>query len=895
MNENLNRRRFIQVTAGVATGLTATAGNTRGVAIVVDPVDRVASSPAARWAATELKRALTEREVSARIVENAAQAAPTDLRIMSAGIASPGAAAALGDAGVRMEVAPEALALCQRGETIWACGHDARGLTYALLELADRARQAADPVAALAVPEPVIERPANTARSITRLFTSDVEDKPWYNDREMWPAYLSRLAAQRFNRFSLAFGIGYDFLTAVTDAYFVFTYPFLLSVPGYKVRVPQLPDAERDRNLEMLRFISEQTVARGMDFQLALWMHGYRWIDSPNANYTIEGLTPETHAPYCRDAVRALLQAVPKISGVTFRIHGESGVAEGNYQFWKTIFDGVATCGRKVEIDMHAKGMDQGMIDAALGSGQPVKISPKFWAEHLGMPYHQADIRATEHPRPVSQATGLMKDLMQVSTGSRNFMRYGYGDLLRDDRKWGVLHRIWPGTQRLLIWGDPGAASAYSRAFSFCGSDGVEIMEPLSFKGRRGSGIAGGRCAYADKALNPRWDWQKYAYTYRVWGRLLYNPETDPDVWRRVMRHDFGPAAADFETALANSSRILSTVTTAHLPSAANNHYWPELYLNHSLVDAERPGPYTDTPKPPVFGTVSPLDPQLFYRIDDFADDLLKGERSGKYTPVDVATWIEDYAVAAASSLARGESRVTGKDRPEYRRLTIDIAVAGRLGHFFGAKFRAGVLYRIFDRTGDRGALEECLKAYRAAREAWAGIGARTKGVYMADITVGEMRQLRGHWADRLAEIDADMAAIAAKLDSAKPAQVNGPIARAVADALGRPRRLKVVGRHTPPAKFQPGSVLTLEFAAGKDYASVRLHYRHVNQGERWQSEAMQSDGRLWRATIPSEYTQSPYPLQYYFEMKEAPESAALYPGLGEQRFDQPYFVVRRV
>ncbi len=26
-------------------------------------------------------------------------------------------------------------------------------------------------------------------RSVTRLFTSDVEDKPWYNDREMWPAY----------------------------------------------------------------------------------------------------------------------------------------------------------------------------------------------------------------------------------------------------------------------------------------------------------------------------------------------------------------------------------------------------------------------------------------------------------------------------------------------------------------------------------------------------------------------------------------------------------------------------------------------------------------------------------------------------------------------------------
>ena len=90
---------------------------------------------------------------------------------------------------------------------------------------------------------------------------------------------------------------------------------------------------------------------------------------------------------------------------------------------------------------------------------------------------------------------------MKLSAGSRSFLRYGYGDLLREDRRWGVLHRIWPGTQRLLIWGDPLTAAAYSRAFSFCGSDGVEIMEPLSFKGRRGSGIAGGRCAYADASL----------------------------------------------------------------------------------------------------------------------------------------------------------------------------------------------------------------------------------------------------------------------------------------------------------------------------------------------------------------------------------------------------------
>ena len=95
----------------------------------------------------------------------------------------------------------------------------------------------------------------------------------------------------------------------------------------------------------------------------------------------------------------------------------------------------------------------------------PTTVSPKYWAEHMGLPYHQAAIRPTEMPKPgVADAKGA---LMSLSNGSRSFMRYGYGDLLRDDRKYSVLHRIWPGTQRLLLWGDPLMAAAYGRASSF--------------------------------------------------------------------------------------------------------------------------------------------------------------------------------------------------------------------------------------------------------------------------------------------------------------------------------------------------------------------------------------------------------------------------------------------
>jgi hypothetical protein len=721
---------------------------------------------------------------------------------------------------------------------------------------------------------PAADDPPGAARvrGIMRLFVSDVEDKPWFNDREMWPAYFSMLAENHFNRFQLALGIGYDFLREVTDSYFVFAYPFFLDVAGYSVRAVGLPDAERDRNLETLRYISDQAAAHGLHFQLGLWMHGYEWANSPNANYTIAGLNAQNHAAYCRDALTALLRACPSVSGVTFRIHGESGVTEGSYDFWKTVFDGAVRCGRKIDLDMHAKGIDQRMIDVGLATGLPVTVSPKFVAEHMGMPYHQAAIREQEMPH--GERTGLMA----LSTGTRSFTRYSFADLLREDRRYSVLHRVWPGTQRLLIWGDPVTAAAYARAFEICGSSGAEIMEPLSFKGRRGSGKAGGRCAYADASLNPKWDWQKYLRTYQVWGAALYNPEARTP-------------SQGIEKALESASRILPMVTTAHGPSAANNTYWPEMYTNQPMVDAAHNNPYGDTPAPKTFGNASPFDPQLFAGVNEFAAELLKGEHSGKYSPIDAAQWLEELAQVATSQLTQAAPKTV-----DARRVAIDVGIQAALGRFFAARFRAGVLYAIFERTQDRAALEEALKMYRAAREAWAKMAEGARGVYVADVSVGELKWLRGHWMDRLPAIDADIADMAKKLGAAAaPTAAPAPrVKLAIAAALTATPRAKIACSHTPEPHLRDNEPLYVELKAPEN-ANARLWFRHFNQAERWQSAEMlplpESD--RMRASIPASFTASPYAVQYYFEVRLSKEHAVLFPGFDAMRANQPYYLVR--
>ncbi len=923
--QHMSRREFI-ATSGAVAGVAATiaaAGSALGqakaakssgsippidgksVAIIEDPSDQLLKAAPVRWALAEIRDALKARDIAVRNFEKVSDSRPGEFCIVAASGKSQWLKQVLEESRMSLPNVPEAIGLASAGiadrSAVVACGNDARGLMYALLDVADRISRTDPPLAALRTIRPTVEAPSNRIRSVARLFASDVEDKGWFRDKAFWREYLTMLARERFNRFNLTLGLGYDFARQVRDAYFYFAYPFLLAVPNYNVRVIGLSEKERDENLELLKFMSDEAVQRGLDFQLGIWTHTYRWTDSPQVNYTIDGLDDEHHASYSRDALTAVLKACPSIGGVTIRTHGESGVAEGNYDFWKTVFQGAAGADRKVEIDLHAKGIDQTMIDGALATGMPVNVSPKFWAEHTGLPYHQAAIRALEMPpRDGRNSTGLMA----LSNGSRRFMRYSYGDLFRNDRKYGILFRMWPGTQRLLLSGDPASARGWGQTASFCGSLGMEICEPLSFKGRKGSGLEGGRTAYQDKSLAPEADWKKYEYTYRLWGRMLFNPETEPENWQRMLAQRWGAPAMKFEQALSHASRILPLVTSAHLPSAANANYWPELYTNMSISDASVPHPYGDSPSPKRFGTVSPLDPALFLTCDQCADELLSGKSSGKYSPVEVAAWIDELAAVAASSLTDAQKIGAIDKNVELRRAAVDIAIQSAVGRFFANKFKAAVLFAIYDRTGNPRALDEAVKQYRAARNAWADAASRADGVYVRDITFGPEKHLRGCWSERLAAIDADVARLAkaaeASKQSAKSADVDPKhVDEAIEIVLRPPAREKLACEHRPAKSFRAGDSLPISLTIAKDTKSlapkaVVVHFRHVNQAESEHTAEMQANGDRWAAEIPSEYTQSPYPLQYYFEVRGGDSKTTLHPGFDSTLCNQPYFVVEQ-
>jgi hypothetical protein len=783
-------------------------------------------------------------------------------------------------------------------KTVLACGSDTRGLVYAVLELADRVDCDSDPMAALAITSAFVETPTNSVRSINRCFQSELEDKPWFNDKAMWSAYLTMLANNRFNQFNLSMGLGYDYPQVVTDSYTYFTYPFFIEVPGYeKVKASGLSDAERARNLELLQFISTECATRGLDFTLGLWNHAYVMSKNSQPNYPIEGLTPDTHAPYCRDALHTLLTNCPAITGITIRVHGESGIPEGDYAFWEVVFQGIAKLDRKIAVNLHAKGTSQRIIDIAEATKMPVSLTPKYWAEHLGLPYQPASIRETERPPAEPNQAG---SLFELSSGARRFMRYSYGDLFTKDRKHDVYFRIWPGTQRVLLWGDPKLAAADGRGFHMCGSLGVDLFEPLSFKARGGSGVSsapGGRCSYADQTLAPRYDWEKFIYSYRVWGRYIYNPDADPAGCHRYLDKQLKAAGPAMAQALASASRILRIVTTSQDPSAANWTFWPEMYTNMTIVDESLNTLYRDTPSPRVYGNVSPLDPQMFVAINESVTDLLTGKSDSRYSPLEVAQWLDRCAAETDNSLAECKRHIADSASVEYRRAALDAQMQSGLGKFFAAKIRSAAFFCIYQQTGDRPALDQALGQYRKARDTWSVLANQAKDVYCSDVTYGGTNNMRGHWLDRLSAIDADIAAMKA-VSSAPPAthsavseEVKGAVMQQVMSMAARPA---VRCQHSPAATFRGGAAMPIEIQIAGAVTQVRLKYRHVNQAEYYESADMTPQDGAYRASIPAAYTNSPFALQYYFELQHNPQTATMFPGLGPDLTTRPYFLVEQ-
>jgi len=811
--------------------------------------------PAAQSALLELQRSVTAQGHPQNLATKLpGENAQTTAIVVGIAAQSPEADHLLSIEQVKLPDAAESLAVRKFGpghKSLLVCGRDARGLAYALRDVArsiELTPSVEEPLAHV-IEETV--SPQLAVRNVSiHLCNADVERR-WYFDEAFWRSYFAMLALHRFNQFTLTFSDQSNYLCPL--------YAFLLETPEYpEVQVAEHVRNERAKQLAMLRRISELAGEHGIDFNLGIWMQAP--VPKYSAPVEVTGL-PEGPAlsQYCALGLRRLLEACPSIRGVQLRMNEEAGVAaEEQAAFFRPIFEAMKVAGRPIRLDLRYKGLQPATTQAAIDEKLDVTVSTKFWSEHFGLPYH-----------PTSVDTHWRQD------------RYSFGALLREPRNFHVVYQLWNvGSQRLTLWGDPGYARRFAESCQLGGGSGFEVFAPLTDQGY--GNLPGEWRAIDDPAYRVgTWDQERYWFFYLCFGRLGFSQQTDPEVWQREFRQRFGQAAPAIEQAYRAASEVLPLITAARLPGASEWSWWPEM---------DTGGPLRE------YMHIQPSDPAQFYAIAQwkrtpgwrwedwdetpgYIEDRLAKRVTGKWTPGMVADRLERLATTI-------EAQWTGAARDkqptaEWKMTEVDHHLLAELAHYHAAKIVAAMELALYESDHNGARVQNAEGFANLALDAWKRLVSLTAPVYHRDLVFGIAKDSprsklgnhhTGDWRDRLPEVEADAVSLT-ELRQKLGLSADRDAARRLHSALENQSWMPL-----PRIRSKDGIVAHWRSDGGVDIQvtvpasnllqRVVLHHRPLDQTRDWKvSEMHSTDSRLFQVTVPPDQIDPQFEWQCYIEL----------------------------
>ncbi len=652
-------------------------------------------------------------------------------------------------------------------------GGDLRGLMYGLLEAAEQIRETGRFTATQG-------RPATPIRGIRWFLHNRDLEQDWYYSRQYWRDFFALLARCRFNRFNLVFAHQTNYLAP--------PYPFWLALEQFpEIRARALTAIERERNLEMLRFISDTAAEHGIDFTLGIWEHNIQQGMTP----TVVGLSDENIGPYSYAALRRVLEACPSIRSVQLRTNVESGIPrDRQVPFYRDyVFRAIRDAGRRVVLDLRAWALAGGMIEAAKAAGVPLRVSAKYWAEHLGRPYQPAE----------------------------TYPNYSYLNLLEKPLSYEFFWEVWAlGSHRIFLWGDPEYVRRAVPTFALSGSSGFEIDPPLA---QKGFGNAPGKWGIFTPQHDDRkwwnWEFERYWLFYLLWGRLSYDPKTPARVWISELKRRFGGAAPDVMEAYAAASGVLNEIVAAHLADP-NMYLWPEVNPG-GLIDA-----YIET---------LPSDWRYVASIPEAVRNRLEGVASAKQTPYQTAERLRHLAARIRQAVARVASGASSLLR-EWRASEPDFLALAHLARYHAHKQIAAYELAWFYRTADLAALKAARRELQAALQVWEELVRLTDGLYPAEMANGPDDV--GHWKDRLPYVQHDLRTIAERervFEQLGPFMLGFDFGGPVAPRKGVSayRNIPYIWSHTVEPRFQAVSPETMfSEQTGYGWVSEGLRQAHA-------------------------------------------------------------------
>ena len=772
--------------------------------------------------------------------------------------------------GVDLLFAPESIMISSRkienGQTIvLVAGSDCTGFIYACLEFKEIVE--ASGIDAIGNINDLSQSPDTKVRGVSR-YVVNTGDNEWLYSEEFWHYMYRRMSLSRLNRIEIV--VGFD------TAYLSPPYPWYINVEGFEQLRPKgVDEKERTENLLALRKVGQLAHEYGITFSYAPWQQK-AWTSQQIQ--MIENLPNDDDEliKYTKKAVTQFLNECPEIDVFQLRVNHEAGI--GSYHstyenYWLTLIDSIAEA-RSVELEMRAKGLTDKMIEYANQCGLDVAVPTKYWCEHIAMPHHMTKMRTEELTR---------------HDNVNHSRRYSYADMIKKPSHYSLLYRLWNyGTCKILSWGDWDYARRFAQSCQMGDASGFVITAPLALLGGMQSLNQKPITAVKDENLiDTKYQDARYLPWYYCFGRYGYKIEQDGSIWKRMLKNFYDSDSVDvLEKAFQCASYILPLICTFHMPVHPSLNYSVEIDTGGALFPENN---YNMAFKKMGYLNAEPSDSQMFHGIDEYVGCLLKGEQLKKYTPLQAAEWLDGFSDKLQKKCLSLNLKKTGSNVL----LLNDFSMLAQMAKYHARKIEAAIYLSLYNRTDDKKYATFSLNRMIEAKKNWIKLS-ELGSVYIDDLCfqLGDSgnNSLRGHWRDRIIEIEKDIAQLNLVADKtiAKEDEMEYVTSNVPGKAAAK---LKV------PSVTKAGESINVVMEVGAEFdGKATLHYRHQNLLEgAFMEIGMKKNGNLYEADIPSSYVSKEFNILVFASICQNDKATTIVPGFWSDQEALPYCEIKTI
>lgn len=600
-------------------------------------------------------------------------------------------------------LAPEAFAIASEKQTITICGGDQRGLIYGSLALVE---QFGNGINIAQIPS-MEERPRLPFRGLKfnlpweTYRPSSALDQHYATVRDLkfWEAFLDMMAENRFNVISL----------------------WNLNPYTYMVRPHNFPEASPWSDVEftewqhLYREIFRMAKERGLDTYIVPWNI---FVSRPFAeahavarenvypNYYVNGDTSDLVRRYLRESVTQVLEEYPNLDGFGISLgEGMGGMTPLARQEWaddvlvkgmlqahrrskllyRAPFSSSVSSGPGVSTDV--EGMTRAAIER-LGNrfDGPIWMEMKFnWSHGHSTPklvkVHGGKLGDTYFSPPPKN----YKVVWMVRNEDFFALRWGVPDFIRE--------HITRNTAVDFVGGYFLGSECYIPALDYF----TALDAPMDWK----------------------WAFQRQWLFYKLWGRLLYNPETPDAIFRAEFTQRYGAKAEPLLTAYS-----LASSTQLRLNSLYDTRWDFTLYGEGFLA---LQGEYTKYISVDELIHHPTLDPD-YVSIADWVEAKQHSVKlaAGRITPPALADQLESDNREALRLVS--DIDVTSNASLLYE--VADVQVWANLGLHLAEKLRGAEALQSYRKTGDAAQKRIAIEHLRNALARWDEVVRITRPLY---------------------------------------------------------------------------------------------------------------------------------------------------------------------